>query len=77
MISPAKVSDFPPSVLSLASVVTFGTMMRRKIATKRVTDPTLINGKVKPPRLYKAEPRAGPKKHLLTYVILLILKLLV
>jgi hypothetical protein len=70
------VSDFPPSVLSLASVVTFGTMMRRKIATKRVTDPTLINGKVKPPRLYKAEPRAGPK-HLLTYVILLILKLLV
>jgi hypothetical protein len=52
-------------------------MMRRKIATKRVTDPTLINGKVKPPRLYKAEPRAGPKKHLLTYVILLILKLLV
>ena len=45
--------------------------MRSKIATKRVTDPTLINGKVKPPRLYKAEPRAGPKKKKICAIILL------
>jgi hypothetical protein len=38
-------------------------MMRRRIATRKVADPTLTKGKVKPPRLYSAEPRAGPDKH--------------
>ncbi len=56
-------SDFPLSVLSFSSIVTFGTMRRRRIATRKVADPTLTKGKVKPPRLYSAEPRAGPDKN--------------
>ena len=60
LASPANVSDFPPSALSLTSGLTFGMMKRRRMAMARATDPTDRKGNLKPPASYKADPTAGP-----------------
>jgi len=44
-MSAVKVRDFPPSVLSLFSGLTFGTMIRRRTAATKATDPTVMNGR--------------------------------
>ena len=62
LANPANVSDFPPSPFSLWSGLTLGMMMRSRMAIARVTDPTVMKGRVKPPAPYRADPTAGPVK---------------
>ena len=50
-----------PSGESLLFTWTSGTTKKRPIATTKPNDPTDKNGNGKPPRLYRAEPTAGPE----------------
>ncbi len=44
-MSAAKVRDFLPSFIFLFSGLTFGTMIRRRTAATKATDPTVMNGR--------------------------------
>ncbi len=46
---------------SLSSMLTGGTTRQRTIDMNKANPPTVRNGRVKPPTLYKNDPRAGPK----------------
>ncbi len=57
-----KVTDFLFwLLLLLLSVVTFGTTQKIMMATRNAIDDTTTYGRVKPPAMYRAEPKAGPE----------------
>jgi hypothetical protein len=43
------------------SVVTFGTTQKRMMATRNAINDTTTYGRVKPPAMYRVEPKAGPE----------------